>query len=111
MSRVLTMAAAIACPHGGMATITSGRSKLTVDGSPVLTAADLVGASFLGCTNAGPGLVPCKTIVSVVAGLSARLLVDGQPVLLDTATGLTDGLPGPFPWTVRSAGQTKLEAE
>lgn len=111
MSKVLTMGATIACPHGGSVMIVSGRTKLTVDGNPVLTAADLIGAPILGCTNTAPGFTPCLAVASVLAGFSTRLAVDGQPVLLETATGMTNGTPGPFPWSVRSAGQSKLEAE
>ena len=50
-----------------------------------------------------------KTIV--ITGASAVLAVGGQPVMLETAKGLTDASP-PLPvlWQVSTAGQTALEA-
>jgi hypothetical protein len=45
----------------------------------------------------------------MLAGAAAKLEAGGQPVLLDTAQGITDSVP-PGTWSVQSAGQSKLDA-
>ena len=109
MSKVLTLSAVIMCPHGGTVILAAGRTKLTVDGTPTVTPLDMIGAPIVGCANVAAPAVPCTAIVTVLAGQSINLMVDAQPVLLDTATGLTNGVP-PVPWLVQSAGQIKLDA-
>ncbi|MEV5043488.1 hypothetical protein AB0N20_02025 [Streptomyces griseoincarnatus] len=111
MPKVLTTAAQLVCAHQGQLVVQASTSALTAGGSPVLVQTDILAATVAGCTNNGPGLKPCLKVTSVVAGQSRTLAVSGQPVMLDTALGLTDAVPAqPVLWQVRSAGQTVLEA-
>ncbi len=108
---VLTTASSLSCTHGGSVTLKSSQNKLTVDHHPVLLQTDLIGASIAGCSNTGPGLTPCSSITSIIAGASTALKVDGTAVMTDAAIGLTQAYP-PLPvlWRVSSAGQTKMRA-
>ncbi|GHE97730.1 hypothetical protein [Streptomyces fumanus] len=111
MPKVLTAAAQLVCAHQGLLTVRASTAALTAGGSPVLVQADILAATVTGCTNNGPGLKPCLKVTAVVTGQSRTLTVSGQPVMLDTALGLTDAVPPqPVLWQVRSAGQTVLEA-
>jgi hypothetical protein len=113
MPAVLTAASSLQCVHGGTITVTAGQQLLTAAGNPVLVQADLVTATITGCanTNAQLGQKPCLKITSLLVGASTTLSVSSQPVLLETARGLTDAIP-PLPvlWQVAAAGQTVLEA-
>jgi hypothetical protein len=109
MFAVLTAASVVLCPHQAPLTITPSQHLMTVDGQPVLVRADLLAGSVPTCPNVGPGLKKCLAVVSVLGGLSATLRIGGEPVVLENAHGLTDGVPGPVEWRVQSAGQTKLE--
>ncbi|MGW7528517.1 hypothetical protein [Streptomyces sp. NPDC054783] len=114
MPSVLTTASVLQCIHGGTLTVPAGSTALMVDGQPVLVQGDLAGAAIAGCanTNASAGQTPCLKVTSVLTGLSTTLTVRGQPVLLDTAQGLTNATPPtPVMWQVVSAGQTKLTAK
>jgi hypothetical protein len=122
MANVLTVGSNVQCSHGGAVTLKAGQTKLKVDGKAVLRPMDLVGASIVGCAvpvatspPAPSPTSPCMTVLSVTAGSSTNLRIAGVPVLLDTARGLTDGVPppsGPFnTWSVHSAGQSKLAAK
>lgn len=113
MPAVLTTASTLQCVHGGTITANASSSALTVGGSPVLVQADLASATIAGCTNtnASAGQVPCVAITSVAAGVSTTLKVAGQPAMLATARGLTNGSPQlPVMWQVISAGQSLLGA-
>ena len=50
-----------------------------------------------------------ERVINTPQGTTIRV-ADGKAVLLETATGLTDGVPAGFIWSVVSAGQSKLEA-
>ncbi len=113
MSAVLTTGSQLACTHGGTVTLTNGRSALTVDSKPVLARGDVVGATVSGCSTPQSNTTkPCQSVTSLITGESTALTVGGQKVLTTNARGLTDGLTaaGPGQWSVRSAGQTNLEA-
>ncbi|MET7479562.1 hypothetical protein ABZT17_35085 [Streptomyces sp. NPDC005648] len=103
MAAVLTAAATLQCPHGAPLLVVPGGRLLTVDGHPVLTRADLLGATVPAC----PSTPPCGQVASVDAGLATTLRVGGEPVALETARGSTLAAS---PWQVVSAGQTTLEA-
>lgn len=115
MSNVLTEASVITCPHGGTVKAVASQNALKVDGQRALLQADLMGAPISLCTiplDPVTGTKPCQLVTSVTAGMAMQMRVNGQSVMLDTATGLTDGIPKPpVPvfWTVQSAGQTKLQ--
>ena len=113
MPTVLTSASTLQCVHGGTVVVTASQQLLTAASSPVLVEVDLRSATVSGCTNTVASLSqkPCTTITSLLVGASTTLTVNGQPVLLETARGLTDAAP-PLPvlWQVASAGQSVLEA-
>jgi hypothetical protein len=111
MPTVITRASALVCAHQGTVVLSPTQQKLTVHGEAVLVMGDLEGKPIAGCTVVpAPGIKPCLTVVTMLAGASTRLTVDGKPVLLDTATGLTDGVP-PSAWTVRTSGQTSMMSD
>ncbi|GLY16389.1 hypothetical protein LWF15_29870 [Kineosporia rhizophila] len=113
MPAVLTTASTLKCAHQGTVMVQASTSALSAGGSPVLVQADLLAATVAGCTNtnAAAGQVPCAKVTAVTAGMSTTLSVAGQPVMLQTAQGLTNAVP-PLPvlWQVESAGQSVLEA-
>jgi hypothetical protein len=105
---LLTEDAGIFCKHvlGKIANEPS-QSFVTVAGRPVLVEPDPIGRTIKGCPNTGPTIKPCGTTLSVTAGYSTFIRIDGHAVCLDTLVGLTDGTPpGVVEYTVRSAGQT-----
>lgn len=103
MAAALTAASVLLCPHGFPFTVSPKQTLLSVDGQFVLVSGDVLNAPITSCTVQ----VPCKTITSITAGLSTTLAVDGDQVVLDTATGATNALVG---WHVQLANQLKLEA-
>jgi hypothetical protein len=113
MPAVLTTASKLVCVHSGELVVQASTSALSAEGSPVLVRADLLAATVSGCknTNANLGQKPCLKVTSIITGSSAVLAVGSQPVMLETAKGLTDASP-PLPvlWQVSTAGQTVLEA-
>jgi hypothetical protein len=113
MPRVLTEGSTLTCLHQGTVQLTASQRVLTVGGQPVLVRGDLEGQAISGCqTPTSQSSKPCLTVVAMTLGAAATLRAGGKPVLLDTATGTTDGVT-PTPsnqWTVRTAGQTTLEA-
>lgn len=73
------------CPHGGQATVISANMRVLVSGMPVATAADM--AAIAGCPfNVSSVPKPCVTIKWLVP--ATRVLVNGQPALLQTSTAL-----------------------
>jgi len=112
MSNVLTEASVLTCSHQAPLQIQASQHKLTVDGKAVILQRDLLSALISACPNKGPGLVPCTMVTSIISGISTELLVDGEPVMLENATGLTNGSPpAPSQWQVKSVGQSKLGAQ
>lgn len=114
MPNVLTEASKLQCSHGGTVKVQASQHKLKVDGHAVLVQADLLAATVTNCpnTNAPAGQSPCLKVTSIISGIATELMVDGQPVMLETATGLTNATPpAPVLWKVADAGQTKLSAK
>ena len=117
MAKVLTTASQVLCGpagppaspvHGGAVTVQS-TAKLTVAGNPVLVKSG-VGPTVSGCkTPVTPGgNKPCTAVSSVTTGEATKLQAGGQPVMLDTLGGTTDGNPvGPLG---ADASQDKLTA-
>jgi hypothetical protein len=111
MPSILTTGSTVKCAHGGTVTLKASQTKLTVDSQPALVARDLVGAPIPDCpVKPAPGVAPCLAVTSVIAGTATILIIDGGLVLLDTATGLTNGVPQPATWSVISAGHSKFQA-
>lgn len=109
MGNVLTEKCTLKCAamqgapaqHGGTVAKTAA-SRLRVEGAKVLTGPNVKGAqiNLCGDTNTNQGQVPCKVVKSVT-GTATKLLVDGQPVVLDGVGGVTDGTP---PGTIAATG-------
>ena len=74
------------CPHGGMAQTLSSNTRVLVNGMPVATIADQT--LIAGCvfTLPGPKPSPCVKVQWLVP--ATRVLIMGQPALLQTSTGL-----------------------
>jgi len=113
MPSVLTMGSTILCGlaapklHGGSVT-KIGTPKLIVAGKQVVLLTGL--SSVKVCTTAPPpaSQKPCTSVTSITKGQSTKLFVGGVSVLLDTLSGVTDGVPpGPL-WV--TANQAKLTA-
>jgi hypothetical protein len=78
--------AAAICPHGGQVTVISSNSRVLVGGMPVATMGDtyvVAGCAF----TVPPGKPqPCVKVQWLVP--ATRVMVNGQPPLLQTSTGL-----------------------
>jgi hypothetical protein len=109
----LTTASSVTCSHGGVVA-TSSDAKLTVGAAkdPVLLPAGVAGKSFKPESPCpGPNTTTskqCTNVASVTGGTSSKLRVGGEPVLLASLAGTTDGLPPPLLPAV--AGQVTLKA-
>jgi hypothetical protein len=119
MAMVVVKGAIIKCSHGGQLKLSSGDSKLEVDGSGAVTSGMEAGLAF---APGGPDVVapcpyttpagvtsPCSSTTPATQGTSTKLTVGGMAVLLDSAQGQTINVP-PGTWSVTNAGQSKLEA-
>lgn len=89
----------VSCGHGALSSVsTTSAAKLRVNGQPVLTRAGVLGKTVTGCSTvassdaSGPVNVTCTLVSKVSAGESTKLKVGGQPVLLDTLKGETNGM-------------------
>jgi len=78
--------AAAICPHGGQVTVISSNSRVLVSGMPIATMGDtyvVAGCAF----TVPPGKPqPCVKVQWLVP--ATRVMVNGQPALLQTSTGL-----------------------
>jgi hypothetical protein len=113
MPHVLTEDSVVKCTHGAQVQFHASQTKLKVDGKAVIVESDILAATVSGCPNTDTqaGQTPCLKVESIIAGTSTHLRVDDQPVMLETARGLTNATPPePVMWRVESAGQTKLAA-
>lgn len=121
MAGVVVTGGVLTCSHKGRAKLSSGDSRLTVDGKAAVVSGHEVGVSFatgspgvdVPCnfkTNAGPS--PCTATVAATAGVSTKLTVGGLGVLLDNATGTAvNTIDGSATWSVADAGQSKLTTD
>jgi hypothetical protein len=124
MSLVLVKGAIIKCSHGGQLKLSTGDTKLTVDGngavtfgmeaglsfgSPTKPVAGMVAPCSAQTTSTPPVFVPCVTSPAI-AGQALKLALGGKPALLDKAKGTTVSGAGPGTWSVAKAGQAKLES-
>ena len=76
------------CPHGGPINTISANVRVLVSGMPVATLADQ--SLVAGCAfNVAGAPQPCVRVQWVVPAL--RVLVNGQPALLQTSVGLCLG--------------------
>jgi hypothetical protein len=117
MAFVLTSASSLTCGHQvppklGKVIVT-GIAKLRVRGAPALRASDLASATIGDCgTVIVTSEILCTKVESVTAGAATKLRAGGEPVLLDTLKGVTNGVVGATPqaFLAGTAGHTKLQA-
>jgi uncharacterized Zn-binding protein involved in type VI secretion len=110
MPPAVNASADVACCHQGKVTVIPTQTKVLIGGAPALCAGDIAASPCLCPVPPSPGTKPCTTatlIPTPVANVSARVFVQGQPVVLGNPTlpGITDGVP-PCPMLmVRFPGQ------
>ena len=75
------------CPHGGQISTISSNVRVLVSGMPVATMADQ--SLVAGCAFTIPPPQPCIRVQWIVP--AARVLVNGQPALIQTSLGLCLG--------------------
>jgi hypothetical protein len=109
VQNVLTTASNVACPlQGKVATSSDAKLRVGETKDPVLLESSIKGKDVTGCTQTDSSTTKqCKKVVAVSDGAS-KLQVGGKPVMRDSLTGTTDGLPPALAPAV--AGQTKLRA-
>lgn len=99
MPAVVTQASTVSCGHAGIVQ-TAGSQKLTVGGSPVLLASGVLAKPIPplpnpgSCTIVPPPMtdVPCTAVKAVnPPSLATKLLVGGNPVVLASLSGITNG--------------------
>ena len=105
--RLLTEDAVLLCDHKlGQLRLSARQDLVTVAHRRVLVETDPEGCSIANCPVVSPVMKPCQLSLSVQAGYSDFVRVDGNRVCLDTVTGLTDGSPpGVVTYSVQSPGQ------
>jgi hypothetical protein len=114
---VLTTASSVTCLNLGKA-VTSSDAKLRVGKTkdPVLVESSIKDKGFNPACTAptSTSSKPCTKVTAVTGGWSTKLRVAGDPVMLETLTGHTDGTPPPPPpgqlLAPAVAGQAKLRA-
>jgi hypothetical protein len=74
------------CPHGGQASTISSNTRVLVSGRPIATLSDTTTVAGCVFTVPGPKPQPCVTVKWIVP--ATRVLVNGQPALLQTSTGI-----------------------
>ena len=74
------------CPHGGQVTVIPTNTRVFVSGQPVATMADTYLVAGCAFTIPGPKPQPCVKVQWLVP--ATRVLAGGQPVILQTSTGL-----------------------
>jgi hypothetical protein len=115
MAGVLTTASVVKCGHGESKVATANTAKLTVGRAPVLISSSIAGKSVSGCVTVddpNTATKKCLSVTEVTAGQASKLTTGGQPVMLDTLGGATDGTVGGTLQTLltATAGQAKLTA-
>ena len=80
MSNVLDDRSVLTCAHQGKVQLKPSGRKVTIEGSAVLTGADVLAVSACTLPPAAGG--PCKTASFATA--ATRVTVSGQPVLVSS---------------------------
>lgn len=77
------------CPHAGTVSTITSNTRVMVSGQPVATLADnyvVAGCPFQVPIPAGTKPQPCVKVQWLVP--ATRVMVNGQPIILQTSTGL-----------------------
>jgi hypothetical protein len=99
MFSVLNSSAQIMCVHGGRVLLHPTQSVVKVGGGFPHCLPDLMSMPIVGCTQVGPGLVPCTLVVAgdPVIGPSPKVLIGGRPAYvvrqMGVPGGMTNGVP------------------
>jgi hypothetical protein len=107
--------------HTGTITFTTGSSLLTVSGAETVVSGQEAGLTIAGCLHQMPNpaatppklTAPCTVTQGATDGISRKLTVHGQGVLLEGATGpatTTDAAEMPT-WKINSVGQSLLSVD
>jgi uncharacterized Zn-binding protein involved in type VI secretion len=80
------LGASAICPHGGQISVVTSNARVLVNGLPVATQSDFYPVA--GCVFTIPGPKPQPCILARFLVPAARVLVNGQPALIQTSTGL-----------------------
>ncbi len=109
----LTEDATVVCKHElGSVKVVTSQKLVTIGGRIVQVENDPEGRSIAGCPNIGVSIKPCQTTLKVKVGYSGFIRIEGQPVVLDNLSGLTDGTPpGVVEYKVRDPGQQLVAAD
>lgn len=83
---LLHVGATAICPHGGQISIISTNTRVLVGGQPVATLADQY--LVAGCAFTVPPGKPQPCVKVQWLTPAARVLINGQPALLQTSAGL-----------------------
>ena len=82
---LLHVGATVMCPHGGQVTIIPAGARVLLGGQPAATLGDTY--LIAGCPfTVGPKPQPCVKVQWLVP--ATRVMVNGQPAILQTSTGL-----------------------
>ena len=85
MTMLLHVGITAICPHGGQVQVVPGNPRVMLGGQPVATMADQF--TIAGCVfTVGTKPQPCVLVQWMVP--AARVKVGGQPVILQTSTGI-----------------------
>ena len=83
---LLHVGATALCPHGRPVSVISSNARVKVSGQPVATLSDTYTIAGCAFTVPGPKPQPCVLVQWLV--LASRVRVGGNPVILQTSTGL-----------------------
>jgi hypothetical protein len=112
------MLSTVTCGHPPGKVQTQSLAKLKVNGSPVLLQASINGKPVIGCSTppasdpSGVTAKPCTSVSAVSAGAALKLKINGQPAMLATLQGSTDGMVAkvtPQSLLAGVANQSKLQ--
>lgn len=106
---VLHTGATATCPHGGTLNIIAASPRVTVSGIPVAVLSDQ--GLIAGCVFTLPGGKPQPCVTTRWIAAATRVLVNGQPVLINPLVALclsAEQIPGGPP--IIAASQTRVIA-
>lgn len=92
--KIITEKTDLRCAHGGKVSgLFSTAPFVKINGASVLVDGDLLLKPIVGCPNMSATIKPCFLNLSMNTGKSSFIKVNGRSVLLENATGITDGTP------------------
>lgn len=92
--KIITDRTDLRCDHGGSLTgVFSTAPFVKINGASVLVDGDLLLKPVAGCPNIGATIKPCNLTLTMSNGKSSFIKINGRSVLLENATGITDGTP------------------